>query len=209
LTSLAALEGSACTRADGSAGTVAISTNAGNVIEFRCSGTGPPPPPPAADLVINEIDYDQVGTDGGGFVEIANVGGSTATLDGIALVLVNGGDGLEYGRAALTGSLAAGAYLAVSIEAQNGAPDGVALIDTASGALLDALSYEGEITAAMIDGVTYNLVEGTPLPATVADSNTTDGSLSRLPDGSDTNDAATDWAFTATKTPGAANVASP
>jgi hypothetical protein len=208
LTSLSALEGSACTRADGSAGTVAISTSAGNVIELRCSGTGPPPPPPAADLVINEIDYDQVGTDGGGFVEIANVGGSAATLDGIALVLVNGGDSLEYGRAAFTGSLAAGAYLAVSIEAQNGAPDGVALIDTASGALLDALSYEGEITAAVIDGVTYNLVEGTSLPAAVADSNTADGSLSRIPDGSDTNDAATDWAFTTTKTPGAANVAS-
>jgi len=210
LTSLAALQGSACTRADGSSGTVAIATTAGNVIELRCSGTGgpPPPPPPAADLVINEIDYDQVGTDGGGFVEIANVGGSTAVLDGIALVLVNGGDSQEYGRVALTGSLAAGAYLAVSIEAQNGAPDGVALIDTASGALLDALSYEGEITAAVIDGVTYNLVEGTPLPAAVADSNTADGSLSRLPDGSDTNDAATDWAFTTTKTPGAANVAS-
>jgi hypothetical protein len=123
-------------------------------------------------------------------------------------VLVNGGDSLEYGRVALTGSLASGAYLAVSIEAQNGAPDGVALIDTASGALLDALSYEGEITAAVVDGVTYNLVEGTSLPAAVADSNTADGSLSRIPDGSDTNDAATDWAFTTTMTPGAANVAS-
>ena len=32
--------------------------------------------------------------------------------------------------------------------------------------------------------------------------------LPRLPDGADTNDAATDWAFTTTKTPGAANVAS-
>jgi large repetitive protein len=96
--------------------------------------------------------------------------------------------------------------LAVEIEAQNGAPDGVALID-ASGALLDAFSYEGSITAAQIGGQTYNLVEGTPLPAEVADSNTIDGSLSRLPNGTDTNNAATDWAFTTTKTPGAANVA--
>jgi hypothetical protein len=55
----------------------------------------------------------------------------------------------------------------------------------------------------------YDLVEGTPLAATVADSNSVDGSLSRLPDGTDTNDAAADWAFTSTKTPGAANVASP
>ena len=159
--------------------------------------------------MINEIDYDQVGADTAGFVEIANKGSSAATLDGIALVLVNGGDGTEYARVALTGSLAAGAYLQVDIEAQNGAPDGVALIDTSSKALLDALSYEGDITAATIDGQTYNLVEGTALAATVVDSNTVDGSLSRIPDKQDTNNASVDWVFTATKTPGAANVASP
>jgi hypothetical protein len=158
---------------------------------------------------VNEIDYDQVGTDAGGFVEIANTGSSAAALDGIALVLVNGGDNAEYDRVDLTGSLAAGGYLSIEVEAQNGAPDGIALIDTATGTLLDALSYEGEITAALIDGQTYDLVEGTALAASVADSNTTDGSLSRLPDKQDTNDAASDWAFTATKTPGAANVASP
>jgi hypothetical protein len=159
--------------------------------------------------VVNEIDYDQVGTDAGGFVEIANTGSSAASLDGISLVLVNGGDGAEYDRVDLTGSLAAGGYLSIEIEAQNGSPDGVALIATASGALLDALSYEGEITAATIDGQTYSLVEGAALPVAAADSNTTDGSLSRLPDKTDTNNAASDWAFTATKTPGAANVASP
>jgi hypothetical protein len=159
--------------------------------------------------VINEIDYDQVGADTGGFVEIANSGSSAATLDGLALVLVNGGDGTEYARADMTGTLAAGAYLSVEIEAQNGAPDGVALIATATGTLLDAFSYEGEITAATIAGQTYDLVEGTALAADVADSNTVDGSLSRIPDKQDTNEAAADWAFTQTKTPGAANVASP
>ena len=51
-----------------------------------------------ARLVINEVDYDQVGADTGGFVEIANTGTAAATLDGTALVLVNGGDGTEYGR---------------------------------------------------------------------------------------------------------------
>lgn len=210
---LAALDGTACTKFDGSAGTVDVVMTAANVVELRCTGGTPPPPPPpppsGAKLVINEIDYDQIGADSGGFVEIANTGTSAATLDGISLVLVNGGDGLEYARVDLTGSLAAGAYLAVTIEAQNGAPDGVALIDTATGALLDALSYEGEITAATIGSQTYNLVEGTALAATVADSNTLDGSLSRIPDGQDTNNAASDWAFTQTKTPGAANVASP
>jgi hypothetical protein len=149
-----------------------------------------------------------VGADTGGFVEIKNIGSSAASLDGIALVLVNGGDGQEYARSVLTGSLAAGAYLVVEIEAQNGSPDGVALVHTGTHALLDALSYEGAITAAVIDGQTYDLVEGTMLPETVADSNTQDGSLSRIPDGEDHDDAAADWEFTTTKTPGAANVAS-
>ncbi len=120
---------------------------------------------------------------------------------------MNGGDGTEYRRLALTGTLAAGAHLVWETDAQNGSPDGVALIDTATDALLDALSFEGAITAAVIDGQTYSLVEGTLLPADVADSNTVDGSLSRIPDGADTNDAASDWEFTTTKTPGAANVA--
>ena len=79
-------------------------------------------------------------------------------------------------------------------------------MDTASGALLDALSYEGAIRAASIGGATYDLVEGTALPETVADSNTTAGALIRNPNGTDTNDAATDWAFTTTVTREAANV---
>ena len=209
--SLGALDGSACTRFDNAAGTLDVVVTSENLIELRCvaGGTPPPPPPPTSTLVINEVDYDQVGADTGGFVEIANKGTSAATLDGIALVLVNGGDGAEYARVPLTGSLAAGAYLQVDIEAQNGAPDGVALIDTASKALLDAFSYEGEVTAATIDGQAYNLVEGTALAATVVDSNTVDGSLSRIPDKQDTNNASSDWAFTQTKTPGAANVAAP
>ena len=60
----------------------------------------------------------------------------------------------------------------------------------------------------MIDEQTYNLVEGTALDESVVDSNTVAGSLSRIPNGSDTNNAATDWAFTTTLTKGAANVAS-
>jgi hypothetical protein len=121
-------------------------------------------------------------------------------------VYVNGGDGAEYGRDALTGTLAAGAYLVVAAELQNGAPDGVALLDTTTGALTDALSYEGPITAAQIGGAVYSLVEGTVLSAEVADSNTANGSLIRSPNGRDTDDAASDWAFTTTPTPGAANV---
>jgi len=209
LGSIAGLSGIGCTTFDGAAGHVEIGATATDLITLTCeAGTAPPPPPPTgnAHLVINEVDYDQVGTDTGGFVEIANTGTAAASLDGTALVLVNGGDGAEYGRKPLTGSLAAGAKLVVDVDPQNGAPDGLALVDTAKSVLLDALSYEGAITTATIGTKVFDLVEGTVLPADVADSNSIDGTLARIPDGTDANDAATDWAFTTTPTPGAANV---
>ena len=54
-------------------------------------------------------------------------------------------DGVRPGRP--DRSLAAGGYLSIEIEAQNGAPDGVALVDTtAPGPSLDAFSYEGAIS---------------------------------------------------------------
>jgi hypothetical protein len=189
---------------------VAIATTAANIIELRCnSGTPPPPPPPpSGNLVINEIDYDQVGADVDGFVEIANRGASSASLDGIALVLVNGGDSQEYARVALTAPSRQARTCRSRIGAERCA--GRRCADRHhERALLDAFSYEGEITAAVIGSQTYNLVEGTALAATVADSNTVDGSLSRIPNGQDTNNAASDWVFTQTKTPGAANIASP
>jgi hypothetical protein len=185
---------------------VDVTTATGGVVSFSCTAGAPPPPPPARKLVINEIDYDQVGADSGGFVELRNNGTAELDLAGLALVLVDGGTSGEYARRALTGTLPPGGYHVVSIDAQNGAPDGAALLDTSTGELLDALSYEGEITAATIGSATYSLVEGTAVAATVADSNTAEGSLIRNPDGRDTNDSASDWAFTTTVTPGTANV---
>lgn len=222
LPSLDALSGTPCTTFESGPGTVVVETAPTDLIMLTCeSGSGsppappppgppptPPPPPGGAKLVVNEVDYDQVGTDGGGFVEIANTGSAAASLDGLAIVLVNG-DGSEYDRIALSGSLGAGGHVGLDADPQNGAPEGIALVDTATGNLLDALSYEGAITAATIDGSSYSLVEGTALPESVADSNTADGSLSRLPDGADTDDAAADWAFTTTPTRGAPNVATP
>ena len=102
----------------------------------------------------------------------------------------------------MSGSLAPGAYLVVPVDPQNGSPDGVALYDTALQGVVDALSYEGAIERAFIGTFAHTLVEGNPLPAAVADSNTVTGSLARIPNGSDTNDSATDWAFTTTGHPG-------
>lgn len=205
--SIESLGGIPCTTADGAPGAVTVETEIDGAIVLSCEGGSPPPPPPptSAQLVLNEVDYDQVGADSGGFVEIYNAGASERDLTGAALVLVDGGTGAEYQRRALSGTLAPGAYLVVALDPQNGAPDGVALLSP-GGALLDALSYEGAIETAVIGEQTYSLVEGTVLPASVADSNTAAGSLARIPNGRDTNDAATDWVFTATVTEGAANV---
>jgi hypothetical protein len=50
-----------------------------------------------------------------------------------------------------------------------------------------------------------SLVEGTVLATSVADSNTTDGSLCRSPNGQDTDNANADWTFCTVPTPGTAN----
>jgi hypothetical protein len=205
LTSLNDLHGLACTREDGPSGKVALEIADDGDVVFVCEVAGSPPPSNAAKLVINEVDYDQVGADGDGFVEIANTGADPADLAGVALVFVDGADGSEYRRETLTGTLDPGGYLVVPVDAQNGSPDGLALLSASAG-LLDALSYEGEITQALIGGASFDLVEGTALPAAVADSNTVAGALIRNPDGRDTGDAASDWAFTTTLTRGAANV---
>ena len=179
-------------------------------------------------LVINEVDYDQPGTDNDEFVEIYNGGGTTVDLTTLALVLMNGSNNTEYLRVPLAsaGTLANGEYLVVgsntllatvpvtaktvafagaSNNVQNGAPDAVGLLDESNGTLLDALSYEGEITAGNVSGVgPLSFVEGTA--TTALDGNVDPGSLIRNPNGSDTDDALADWAFTATTTPGEANI---
>ena len=184
----------------------------------------------AVTLVLNEVDYDQAGSDQAEYVELFNPGPAAVDLDGLVLITVNGSTQAEYDRVALSDagpSLAAGAFLVVGApgvqgslppgtafaafessnnNVQNGAPDGLALFDTTTAALLDALSYEGSIVAATFDDAagTFDLVEGEP--TSIADSNTTDGSLCRLTNGQDTDDAASDWLFCTILTPGGVNV---
>jgi len=176
-------------------------------------------------FVINEIDYDQPSTDTLEFVELYNGSAAPVDLTNLSLVLMNGSTSSEYNRIALgPGSLGSGQYLVIGSETllatvpgtvqtiaftsptnnlQNGAPDGLAILDENAGVVLDALAYEGEITAGFVTGVgPVNFVEGT---ATVA-SDTGDGSLIRFPNGEDTNDAASDWLSTTTPTPGASNI---
>ena len=180
-------------------------------------------------VMINELDYDEVGTDYTEYVELYNPGTASAPLAGLALVLVNGSDNNEYARIDLSpvGQLGGGQYLVIAgamvtvppsalkldptwthDDIQNGSPDGIAIIDTVTNTLVDSLSYEGAITMANITGFPgpVSLVEGTALDASVADSNTDPNvTMCRNPNGTDTNNNATDWSLCTHLTPGTAN----
>jgi hypothetical protein len=181
------------------------------------------------ELVINEVDYDQLQTDTAEFIEILNKEPNPVNLADIRVVLVNGSNSTSYTTINLApaGTLAPGQYLLIAPpnfvapdgvlkvnfagadnQIQNGAPDGLALIDLTNKKLIDALSYEGAINAATVTGLDgmVSLVEGMALPVAVADVDAVVGSLSRLPDGTDTNNAATDWVASKNPTPGVANV---
>lgn len=101
----------------------------------------------SSTVFINEIHYDNVSGDVGEFVEIANTDGTDLT--GWTVVLYNGSNGTVYGTATLSGT---GQLTALTIAdfgvsgIQNGAPDGVALVD-AGGNVVQFLSYEGSFTA--------------------------------------------------------------
>ncbi len=148
------------------------------------------------DLVINEIDYDQAGTDAAEFVELKNNGSAAADLAGWTLELINGtgGGAAVYQTFDLSGfTLAAGDYFVVCANPatvdncdldvtpetnliQNGAPDAVAL--WFDGTLIDAVSYEGDTGAPYTEGSGVGLVDDPGIEA---------AGISRYPDGIDTD----------------------
>jgi hypothetical protein len=179
---------------------------------------------PELSLKINEIDYDQPGTDTAEFIEIKNQGQCPVPLADIAVVLVNGTGGSEYLTVPLSQGgfqLSPGAYLVLhgagvivppgvisigmSTMVQNGSPDGVAIVNTATRTLIDAFSYEGAITQAFLPGFPgpVNLVAGSPFMT--PDPSDVPGSLARVPDGGDTQQDSDDWALAGTPTPGYPN----
>ena len=105
----------------------------------------------AVPVFINELHYDNVGTDVGEFVEIAGPAGTS--LSGWSLVLYNGSNGSVYDTINLSGSIdnEGNGFGAVDFQLptnglQNGAPDGLALIDNTA-SVIQFLSYEGSFTA--------------------------------------------------------------
>ncbi len=107
----------------------------------------------ARDVFINEIHYDNASTDTGEFVEVAGPAGTDLT--GWSVVLYNGSATVRapYATLALSGTLAdqTAGYGFLALDGpgsgiQNGAPDGLALVDD-SGAVVQFLSYEGSFAA--------------------------------------------------------------
>jgi uncharacterized repeat protein (TIGR01451 family) len=102
-------------------------------------------------VFINEIHYDNTGTDADEFVEVAGPAGTDLT--GYAIVLYNGSGGASYSTTALSGLIPdqQNGFGTVRIDyavngIQNGSPDGVALVGPGN-VLIQFLSYEGVFAA--------------------------------------------------------------
>ena len=137
-------------------------------------------------LVLNEIDYDQVGADSGGFVELFNAGRGTVDLGGLALVLRRRGRrAAEYLRIPLSGVDPRRRLPGRPGRRRRTARPTVSRSSTRSIRNCSTRSRtKGRSSAPLSASFAYNLVEGTVLPPSVADSDTITGSLARLPNGS-------------------------
>jgi predicted extracellular nuclease len=104
----------------------------------------------AQSVFINELHYDNTGTDSGEAIEIAGPAGMN--LSGCSVVLYNGSSGVAYNSTALSSVIPdqQNGFGTVTVNygtngIQNGAPDGVALVGAS--AVIQFLSYEGAFTA--------------------------------------------------------------
>lgn len=158
--------------------------------------------PTFAQLVINEVDYDQPGTDSAEYIELKNTGNVAFPLNNVSIVLVNGtsGNPAVYNviASATWPDLAAGAYFTLcgdptagcddvlpvaSNAVQNGPSDAIVLIDMTDSTVIDMLAYEGDV-ADCTEG------QGTLL----GDDNVNVGrSFGRYPDGADTDNNRADF----------------
>jgi predicted extracellular nuclease len=101
-------------------------------------------------VFINEIHYDNTGTDAGEAIEVAGPAGTDLT--GWSIVLYNGAGGAVYDTDALSGTIPnlqngmGVVTLSYPVNGiQNGSPDGIALVN--GGTVVQFLSYEGAFTA--------------------------------------------------------------
>lgn len=100
------------------------------------------------DIFINEIHYDNTGTDTGEAVEIAGPAGTDVA--GLTLTFYNGNGGASYNTLPLTGiipdeGVGFGTLCFAVTGIQNGSPDGISLDDGSGN--IQFLSYEGTFVA--------------------------------------------------------------
>ncbi|VAW22471.1 Chitinase, partial [hydrothermal vent metagenome] len=100
-------------------------------------------------LWINELHYDNAGGDINEFIEIAGTAG--ISLGNFEVYLYNGTNGAVYGSSPLSGVIpdegnGYGALYFLIPDMQNGAPDGIALVEDGRH-LVEFISYEGSILA--------------------------------------------------------------
>ncbi len=137
-----------------------------------------PPLSPPAGVWINELHYDNAGADAGEFVEVAGAAGTNLT--GWSLVCYNGSGGASYATVALTGTISAqqngmGCRAFGITGLQNGAPDGVALVNAAN-QVIEFLAYEGTFVAV---GGPANGMTATAIPTSESDTTPVGFSLQR------------------------------
>lgn len=162
--------------------------------------------------VINEVLYDDVGTDGEDvFIELYGEPGES--LDGYHLVGVNGATGTVYATIALSGTIPGDGLFVVSPSTANAALAAVTdLVDDGADLqngpdeLILYLDYGGP-DELEIDALAYGTItaysgagEGNPAPDVAPGS-----SLARQPDGQDTDDNVSDFLEVVAPTPGAPN----
>jgi hypothetical protein len=185
------------------------------------SGGGPAPT--TADVIINEVDSNQPGVDGAEFIELYARSGGVEILNGLSIVLFNGGDGLSYDAAFdLDGfSTNSNGYFVVCASSAPGAANcdinGVTALQNGTDAVAliagDAVDYPNDtpIPAAevFIDALIYGSSADSdldPIPMTGDTVNETDSDSSqRCPNGSGANLNSSSYEQRA-PTPGAENV---
>lgn len=172
-------------------------------------------------LVINEVDYDQPSIDVAEFIEIKNIGTDPVALGNISVDLINGASGGNVVYLTLEDpnwpTLMPGDYFVICGNAgftlncdadvepdidlvQNGSPDAIAIRFTADTVLLDKMSYEGDVPG-FVEVSGSDLVD--PFWGGVGGNNE-NKSISRVPDGIDTNNNNDDFEV-ACITPGTGN----
>ena len=119
--------------------------------------------PAGAGVIINEIEYDQPGTDAAEWIELHNPNLVPQPLVGLDLVLVNGNGCAEYFRFSLDAiTIPAGGFVVIGNHAcatsnggfpltnaiQNGAPDDVYIERRSDLSVVDGVEYEQVGTSA-------------------------------------------------------------